>query len=146
MTKGAVTPLTRRPATRVVVFQGPCGTRPINRAPRRQRPRARAILVAVPVSSMKTSFLGSSLCWRAVFQWCRALATSGRCCSAACTVFFKADAVAVVKSPDRTHRRLNPMLCQALADLLQRQIGLLGDQRQQPARMRRQWRAAAALL
>src|SRR5215469_15774237 len=43
----------------------------------------------------------------------------------ACTVFFKADAVSVVKSPDRTHRHPNPPLCQALADLLQRQIGLL---------------------
>ena len=60
--------------------------------------------------------------------------------------FFKADAVSVVKPPDRTHRRLNLLLCLALADLRQRQIGVLGDQCQQPARMRRQWRAAAALL
>ena len=38
MTKGAVTRSTRRPATNVVVFQCPCGTRPIKREPRRAAP------------------------------------------------------------------------------------------------------------
>jgi len=60
MTKGAVTASTRNPATKVVVFQCPCGTRPISREPRRQRPRKRAMLVAVPVSSINTSRRGSS--------------------------------------------------------------------------------------
>ena len=60
-TKGAVMPSWRRPATKVVVFQCPWGTRPIRRAPRRLRPRVRAMLVLAQVSSMKTSRLGSSV-------------------------------------------------------------------------------------
>src|SRR2546429_469434 len=38
MTKGAVTALQRKPATKVVIFQCPCGTRPTSRSPRRPRP------------------------------------------------------------------------------------------------------------
>src|SRR5215470_5957445 len=102
------------------------------------------MLVAVPVASMKTSFSGSNRCCSSLFQRRRALATSARCGSAACTVFFKTDAVPIEKSPDRTHRHRNPTLCQPLADLFQREIRLLIDQRQQKSGVRRQRRAPPA--
>jgi hypothetical protein len=60
MTNGAVTAPQRSPATKVVIFQCPCGTRPTSRLPRGARPRVRTILVLVPVSSMNTSRAGSS--------------------------------------------------------------------------------------
>jgi hypothetical protein len=53
MTKGAVRPSWRGPATKVVIFQWPCGMALTRRAPRSLRPRTRAMLVVVPVSSMK---------------------------------------------------------------------------------------------
>jgi hypothetical protein len=59
MTKGAVISPQRNPATKVVIFQWPCGTRPVSRVPRRERPRVRIMLVLVPVSSRKTSRAGS---------------------------------------------------------------------------------------
>ena len=40
-----------------MVFQWTQGALPISRRPLRQQPRVRTILVLVPVSSMKTSFL-----------------------------------------------------------------------------------------
>src|SRR5271163_570935 len=75
-----------------MVFRCPQGTRPMTRRPRLPRPRDRAMLVEVPVSSIKTSFAGSSEPCSA-FQAVRAAATSGRSCSAACAVFFEADAL-----------------------------------------------------
>ena len=57
------------------------------RSPRRQRPRERAMLVAAPVSSTKTSFAGSSEAYFA-FQLCRAAAMSSLSCSAARTVLW----------------------------------------------------------
>ncbi len=54
MTKGAVIASQRSPATKVVIFQWACGTRPTSRALRRARPRVRAMAVLVPVSSMNT--------------------------------------------------------------------------------------------
>src|ERR1700736_7031544 len=45
----------------------------------------RTILVLAPVSSTNTSFVGSRLAWRA-FQRSRARDTSGRSCSAPCSV------------------------------------------------------------
>ena len=59
MTKGALTPSQRNPATKVVIFQWPCGIRPTTRQPRLARPRVRAMLVLVPVSSMNTKCAGS---------------------------------------------------------------------------------------
>jgi hypothetical protein len=61
MTHGAVRAVERKPATKVVVFQWPCGILPTNRSPRGARPRSRALLVLVPVSSMKTNREGSNL-------------------------------------------------------------------------------------
>jgi len=78
----------RSPATKVIVFQCPWGTRLINRSPRRQRPRSRTMLVEVEVSSMNTSRAGSNMpCSR--IQRRRARATSGRSCSAARRLFLK---------------------------------------------------------
>jgi len=53
----------RRPATKVVVFQWPCGMEARSRSPRGARPRVRAILVDAHVSSMKTSLSGSRSIW-----------------------------------------------------------------------------------
>jgi hypothetical protein len=50
---------------------------PISRFPFRHRPRTRTILVEVPVSSTKISFLGSSPAWPALKLFL-ASATSGR--------------------------------------------------------------------
>ena len=41
ITYGAVIPLQRKAPTKVIVFQWPCGTWPINLSPRRQRPPTR---------------------------------------------------------------------------------------------------------
>src|SRR6266481_9978375 len=146
MTHGAVRAVERRPATKVVVFQWPCGILPTSRSPRGARPRSRAILVEVPVSSMKTSRSGSSL-GRLSAHAVRAAATSGRSCSAARTLFFEADAVAVEEPPDRTEPRLLLALIEQTAlDLLQCQVGLLPNQRKQPFLMLLQRRPALALV
>src|ERR1700733_1204448 len=60
MTKGAVRASHRRPAMKVCVLQCPNGTFESSLCPLRLRPRRRAILVVVPVSSRKTSRCGSS--------------------------------------------------------------------------------------
>src|ERR1700678_4820108 len=68
---------TRSPATKVWVFQWPKEALERRRSPLSQRPRARVILVLVPVSSMKTSRCGSVpiLGCRSAFHASR---TSGR--------------------------------------------------------------------
>src|ERR1700693_2618499 len=106
MTHGAVRAVERRPATKVVVFQCPCGILPTSRSPRGARPRSRAILVEVPVSSMKTSRAGSILGGLYAHSVRAAAASSGRSCSATRTFFFDADAVAIEDPPDRTEPRL----------------------------------------
>ena len=53
MTKGAVRASHRRPAMKVCVFQCPNGTFESSLCPFGLRPRRRAILVVVPVSSSK---------------------------------------------------------------------------------------------
>ncbi len=74
------------PPTKVMVFRCPCGTDPINRSPRRQRPFSRTMLVLVAVSSINTNRVGSSIpCSRT--QRRRTRATSGRSCSAARRLF-----------------------------------------------------------
>src|SRR3954468_952157 len=109
----------------------------MTRAPRAERPRRRAMLVLVPVSSMKTRWAGSSEP-RLARHSSRAAATSGRSCSAACTVFFEADAVPVVEPPDRAPRDLDAALAQTATDLLERQVGRFGDKTEQPFAVRRQ--------
>ena len=88
ITKGATIPSWRKPATKVIVFQCPCGTDATNRSPRGQRPLSRTMFVLVAVSSINTSRAGSSMpCSR--LQRRRARATSARFCSAACRLFLK---------------------------------------------------------
>ena len=92
MTKGAVRASHRRPAMKVCVFQCPNGTFESSLCPFRLRPRRRAILVVVPVSSRKTSRCGSSrmIGWRVKVHSSRACSMSGRSCSPARRVFFEA--------------------------------------------------------
>jgi hypothetical protein len=45
ITKGATIPSWRKPATKVIVFQCPCGTDATNRSPRKQRPLTRTMFV-----------------------------------------------------------------------------------------------------
>src|SRR5258708_4277752 len=60
----------------------------------------RTIWVVTEVSSIKRSrFARKDDC--SAFSSARAAATSGRSCSAACSVFFERDAVPLVKPPDR---------------------------------------------
>ena len=97
---GAVIPDKRNAPVKVVVFQWPWGTAARQRSPRLDRPRNRAILVVAPVWSMKTSRSRSrSGCSSNQIQ--RLSATSGRCCSAACAVFFKSDPPPVEETPQR---------------------------------------------
>src|ERR1700678_3562000 len=96
MTHGAVRAPQRSPATKVWIFQWPKGALERRRSPLSQRPRARVILVLVPVSSMKTSLWGSVriLGCRSAFHASRAWRTSGRSHSAHLKAFFfKAETV-----------------------------------------------------
>src|SRR5216684_8224418 len=77
----------------------------------------------------------------------RAAATSGRSCSAARTLFFEADAVAVEKPPNRPKPRLLLTFFEQTAlDLFQCQVGLLPNQRKQPFLMLLQRRPALTLV
>ena len=101
------------------------------------------MLVEVPVSSMKTSLLGSSRgC--SCLQFARARRTSSRSCSAACRLFFEADGVAIIEPPHRARAYHDPTLSQSAADFFQRQVRLGGRQCQQPFLVRIQRRALAA--
>jgi hypothetical protein len=75
-------PRRRSAATKVMVFQWPCGTCPTSRSPRAQRPYSRTILVLADVSSMNTNRAGSNLPCSRIHRR-RARATSARSCSAA---------------------------------------------------------------
>ena len=87
MTSGAVSPLVRRAARNVVLFQCPWGTLASRRSPFGARPRGRVIFVLAHVSSIKMSRSGfSSGCSR--FNAARRSATSGRCRSEAMRTFF----------------------------------------------------------
>src|SRR5260370_2210863 len=119
MTKGAVIASWRNPARKVIVFQCPPCTRPTTRLPRLARPRKRAMLVEVPVSSRKTSRAGSRPGCSA-FQAARASATSGRSCSLACTIFFKADALGGEETPHRPLPDIDAPPPKLGADLFQR--------------------------
>jgi hypothetical protein len=142
-TKGAVIPLCRRAATKVIVFQCPCGTRPTSRSPRGQRPLSRTILVLAAVSSMNTKRVESSMpCSR--LQRRRARATSARSCSAARRLFFERDLVSSEKPPERGAATRDPPLAHHGKHLIQRQIRLLRDQGEQPIRPLLQWRSASS--
>src|SRR4249919_1190137 len=126
-TVGAVILLWRKAATKVIVSQVPSGTLPITRSPRGARPLSRTRFVLTAVSSINTSRAGSSRpCSR--IQHRRARATSARCRSAACRLFFKGDSMAIEKTPERATAGSNPSLAQLCDGLYQSQVRLLGNQ------------------
>jgi hypothetical protein len=86
-TIGAVSPAARSAATKVVVFQRPCGTGMTSRAPAGARPYRRVMFVVAHVSSTNTSRAGSGAASRAAHS-SRFRCTSGRSCSAARRTFF----------------------------------------------------------
>src|SRR5262245_37742909 len=123
MTQGAVSALERRPATKVVVFQCPCGTRPIRRSPRGQRPFSRTIFVLAAVSSTNTKWAGSNM-RRSRIQRRRARATSARSCSAARRLFFESNVVTLKEPPYRGAATANFVFAHRRNYLVQRQVGL----------------------
>src|SRR5450631_836490 len=79
------------------------------------------------------------------FSAARAAATSGRSCSAACSVFFERDAVPLVKSPNRGSADLQSFgRSEPCADLIECQIGFSGHQIEQPLLMRFERRATVS--
>ena len=92
----------RRPATKVMVFQVPCGTLPISRSPRGARPAQRAMLVQVPGFIDEDQASGSSLGCFSDPMPAAPGRHQARCCSAARRLFFEADVVAVEEPPDRS--------------------------------------------
>src|SRR6476620_10392559 len=123
----AVILLRRKAATKVIVSHAPSGTVPITLSPLRARPLTRAKFVLTAVSSINTNRAGSSIpCSR--IQRRRARATSARCRSAACRLFFKGDSVAIEKTPERATAGSNPSLAQLCDGLYQSQVRLLGNQ------------------
>src|SRR5262245_17418546 len=100
------------------------------------------MLVLTAVSSINTSRAGSSMpCSR--IQRRRARATSARCRSSACRLFFEGDTVSAKETRKRTLAGLNPSLEQLRNRLQQSQVRSLGDQGQDPFRMHFQWRNAS---
>src|SRR6476646_7562562 len=143
ITKGATIPSWRNPATKVIVFQCPCGTDATNRSPRGQRPLSRTMFVLVAVSSINTSRAGSSMpCSR--LQRRRARATSARFCSAACRLFFKADIVSIKETLESAPTAGDALFSHGGENLLEGQIRLFGNQSQDPIRVLFQWRNAPA--
>src|SRR5436309_3510120 len=128
-TIGAVILLCRKPATKVIVSHAPSGTVPITLTPRGARPLSRIKFVLTAVSSINTSRAGSNMpCSR--IQRRRARATSARCRSAACRLFFKGDVLSVEKPPERAAAGLDPPLAQLGDRLDQGQVRLFGNQSQ----------------
>src|SRR4029079_6732913 len=74
----------------------------------------------------------------------RARATSARCCSAALRLFFKRDLMALKEAPHSGATTRKLALAHRTDDLVQRQIRLHLNQRQQKVRVLLQWRGAAA--
>src|ERR1700681_2394308 len=136
-TKGAVTRLLRNAAMNVTVFQFPCSTFWTSRSPCGARPYRRVIVVDTLVSSMNTSFLGSSLVCRRC-NVLRAAATSGRSCSAARRLFFKGQLQMMQKPGDRRLADRDLLLCQPGLELRQRDVRLLRHQLPDQIFMRRQ--------
>src|SRR5262249_52814029 len=112
-------------------------------SPRGHRPLSRTIFVLAAVSSINTSRVELSMACRR-FQHRRARATSGRSCSAARKLFFEADVVALEEAPHGSATACDPALVHLTHPLIQRQIRLLLNQREQPGRMYLQWRRAPA--
>ena len=69
-------------------------------------------------------------------------ATSIRSCSAARRLFFEADIVPLEEAPHRATAARDPSLTHRRDDLIQRQIRVVGNQRQQKVGVRLQRREA----
>src|SRR3984957_20679258 len=136
MTIGAAIWSWRRAAMNVVSFQWPWGVFPISRSPLGARLRKRVMFVLVPVSSMKTSCLGSIAGCLSRHSSRDAL-TSSRSCSAACSVFFKADPVTIEEAPQTRNAGGKGLVrSQTPTDFHQCQVRLIGDQSEQPVFVR----------
>ena len=99
------------------------------------------MLVLAAVSSINTRRAGSNMnCSRR--QRRRARATSGRCCSAACRLFFEGEIMSRKKPPNSGAAARNAPLAHRGDDLVQRQVRLLGNHSQEPFRVRFQRRCA----
>src|SRR6516162_9319977 len=134
MVCGAVMPCQRGAATKVIVFQWPCGTWPTSRSPRAQRPYSRTILVLAEVSSMNTGRAGSNM--RCFFHPAPPGAgPSARSCSAARNAFFERDLVTLKEPPYRGAAAWNLVPTHRRNHLIQRQVRLLIDQGEQKLRM-----------
>ena len=143
ITIGAVILSWRKAATKVIVSHAPSGTVPITLTPLGARPLRRARLVLTAVSSINTSRAGSSIpCSR--IQSRRARATSSRCRSAACRLFFKSDVVATEKTPERTATGSNSPLAQLCNRFYQGQVWLLSNESENLGRELFQRRNASA--
>jgi hypothetical protein len=106
-----------------------CTTYPGATTPRGALPLKRARLVLTAVSSRNTSLAGSSMpCSR--IQRRRARATSARCRSAACKLFFEGDVVPIEETPQRTAAGSNSLLAQDCHGLYQSQMRLFGNHSQ----------------
>ena len=141
--EGSDNPVVAQAATKVIVFQCPCGTDAINRSPRGQRPLSRTMFVLVAVSSINTSRAGSSMpCSR--LQRRRARATSARFCSAACRLFFKANIVSIKETLESAPTAGDALFSHGGENLLEGQIRLFGNQSQDPVRVLFQWRNTPA--
>ena len=142
-TIGAVILLWRKAATKVIVSHDPSGTVPITLTPLGARPLSRTRFVLTAVSSRNTSRAGSRKpCSR--IQRRRARATSARCRSAACRLFFKGDVVAVKKAPERAAAGSNPTLAQLCERLHQGQVWMLRNYSQDLGRKLFERRNASA--
>src|SRR5947208_4905479 len=79
------------------------------------------------------------------FNSARAAATSGRSCSAACSVFFEADAVTLVEAPHRACCSSQLLVgAKPYANLIERQVRLRRNKIEQPLAMLLQRRAGVA--
>src|SRR5579883_1179635 len=135
--------LWRKAATKVIVSHDPSGTAPITLTPLGARPLSRTRFVLTAVSSIKTSRAGSRKpCSR--IQRRRARATSSRCRSVACRLFFKGDVVTIEKTPERAAAGSNSPLAQLCKRLHQRQVRMLGNHSQNLGRELFEWRNASA--
>src|SRR6516164_8776158 len=142
-TIGAVILLWRKAATKVIVSHDPSGTVPITLTPLGARPLSRTRFVLTAVSSRNTSRAGSRKPCSHI-QRRRARATSARCRSAACRLFFKGDVVSIEKTPARATAGLDPSFAQFDERLVQSQIRLFGHHSQNLTPKRFQRRDAPA--
>src|SRR5215472_7584613 len=111
------------------------------------------MLVLTAVSSIKTRWAGSSSpC--SLIQRRRARATSARCRSAACRLFFKGDVVTLEKPPQRAPAGANSPFAQRCEQLLEGGIWLFSNKPQYQCHMffqprcappARLWRRAACV-